>query len=459
MVYKEEISIIYKLNTTIMKKLHVNLFLVVAMFLVASVSANAQGKYGKDSVECVSYLNFYKDYLKQGNMKEAATQWRGAFKYCPPKASQNMFIDGRKIYQALIRQNASNASVRQGLVDTLMLIHKTRMENFPKYRKAVAENIAYDMISYYGETHPEKVLAAVEEVVALSGEKTKPALLVAYMEKASVMYQAQKLTSEEVLKAYTDMSPIMEAQVAANPSEDNKTARAAFENAFVTSGVATCDNLVMVFTPRYEADPNNIEVVKPIAALLGADSVCVKSDLFLKAVTSMHQIEPSFTSSYLLYKLHASKENYDDAVKFMEEAIASEESDNLKDAEYLMELAVYNFKNSQHAKAVAAAKAAIEKDAAQAGKANLLMANIWAGMRCTANDMDNRAKYWVAVDYLNKAKAADESLAEEVGKLSASYRQYFPKTEDAFMYDLIDGKPYSISCGGMSATTTVRTTK
>ena len=125
-----------------------------------------------------------------------------------------------------------------------------------------------------------------------------------------------------------------------------------------------------------------------------------------------------------------------------------------------MELAAYNFKNGNQAKAVAAARAAIEKDAAsQGGKANLLMANVWAGLKCTANDMDNRAKYWVAVDFLTKAKAADETLAEEANKLISQYRQYFPKTEDAFMYDLTDGKSYPISCGGMSATTTVRTIK
>ena len=58
-----------------------------------------------------------------------------------------------------------------------------------------------------------------------------------------------------------------------------------------------------------------------------------------------------------------------------------------------------------------------------------------------------------------KAKAADETLAEEANKLISTYRQYFPKTEDAFMYDLTDGKSYSISCGGLNATTTVRTIK
>lgn len=448
-----------------MKKLQVFLALAVALFLVAPVSSNAQGKYGKDSAQCVNYLNFYRDFLKQfrtsksvGNLNEAANQWRGAFKTCPPKASQNLFIDGRTILQNLIR-NEKNGEVRQGLIDTLMLIHQTRMANYPKFKAAVTENIAFDMLSYYGNTNPEKVVAAIKDVVEISGIKTKPDLLVAYMQKAAQLYQAGKMQGEDILKSYTDFSPLMDAQVAANPTEAIKEARAAFENAFVTSGVATCDNLVAVFSPRYEADPTNIDVVKPIVSLLGSDSVCVKSDLFLKAVTSLHQIEPSYTSSYFLYKLHSSKENVDEAVKFLEEAIASEESDSVKDGELTMELAVYNFKVGRHAKAVAAARQAIEKDASQAGKANLLIANVWAGQKCSAQDMDNRAKYWVAVDYLNKAKAADESLTDEANKLSATYRQYFPKTEDAFMYDLTDGKPYTISCGGLSATTTVRTIK
>ena len=442
-----------------MKKMHVYFTLVVALVLGISVSANAQGKYGKDSAECVSHLNFYKDYLKQGNLDEAAAQWRGALKYCPPTASQNFYIDGRKIYKSLIAKNARNAELKQSLVDTVMLIHKMRMTSFPKSKRASTENIAYNMIAYYSATAPEKVLAAIEDVVAITGPKTKVALLVSYMDNAAEMFKKNNIEGEKVLKAYTEYSAIIDGQLKTDPSAANKEARAAFENAFVTSGVATCDNLIAVFAPRYEADPTNVEVVKPIVSLLGSDSVCVNSDLFLKAVTSLHQLEPSHTSSYFLYKLHASKGNVEEAVKFMDEAIASEESDTMKDAELLFELAAYNFKTGNHAKAVSAARASVEKDASFGGKANLLIANIWAGQRCTANDMDNRAKYWVAVDYLNKAKAADESLAEEANKLISTYRQYFPKTEDAFMYDLTDGKSYSISCGGLNATTTVRTIK
>ena len=443
-----------------MKKLHVYFTLFVALFLVASVSANAQGKYGKDSAECVGHLNFYKDYLKQNNIPEAASQWRGALKFCPPKASQNFYLDGRKIYKSLIAKSGGNAELRESLIDTLMMIHKTRMENFPKSVKASTENIAYDMLAYYKTSAPEKILEAIENVVALTGDKTKAALLVAYMENTSNMYKLQKIDAEKVLKSYSEYSAILDNQLKATPTDELKEARAAFEGHFINSGAASCDNLLAIFTPKYEADPTNPEVVNPIVKLLGSDEECLKSELFLNALTSLHQIEPSYTSSYFLFKLNASKDNADEAIKFLEEAIASEESNEVKDAEHYMELAAYNFKNGNHAKAVAAAKAAVEKDAAtQGGKANILMANIWAGQRCTANDMDNRAKYWVAVDFCNKAKQLDPSVAEEANSLIAQYRQYFPKTEDAFMYDLTDGKSYSISCGGMNATTTVRTQK
>ena len=132
-----------------MKKLHIYLTLIVALFLGISSSANAQGKYGKDSAACVSHLNFYKDYLKQGDMNEAANQWRGALKFCPGTASANFYIDGRKIYKSLVSKNAGNPELQQSLIDTVLLISKLRMENFPKRKVASTENIAFDMVAYY----------------------------------------------------------------------------------------------------------------------------------------------------------------------------------------------------------------------------------------------------------------------------------------------------------------------
>jgi hypothetical protein len=58
---------------------------------------------------------------------------------------------------------------------------------------------------------------------------------------------------------------------------------------------------------------------------------------------------------------------------------------------------------------------------------------------------------------MQKAKEKDASLAEECNRMIAQYSVYFPKTEDAFMYDLTNGQSYTVACGGMRATTRVRT--
>ncbi len=65
----------------------------------------------------------------------------------------------------------------------------------------------------------------------------------------------------------------------------------------------------------------------------------------------------------------------------------------------------------------------------------------------------------MAVDYLQKAKAADESLTADCNKLIGSYSVYYPQKAEAFMYDIVDGQSYTVNCGGMRATTTVRTQK
>ena len=46
-----------------------------------------------------------------------------------------------------------------------------------------------------------------------------------------------------------------------------------------------------------------------------------------------------------------------------------------------------------------------------------------------------------------------------VKNLINQFKVYYPQTAEAFMYDITDGQSYTVSCGGMRATTTVRTQK
>ena len=186
---------------------------------------------------------------------------------------------------------------------------------------------------------------------------------------------------------------------------------------------------------------------------------CTDNDLFLNAVTTMYNLEPSHTSAYFLYKLYSSRGDIDNAIKYMEEAIVAEASDAEADANYNFELAAFCYKNGKNAKAIECAQKAIELSDTFDGKAYMLMGTLWGGLVCPGNDIETRAKYWVAVDYMVKAKNADPSLTEDANKQIGQYSSYYPQTAEAFMYDVTDGQAYTVSCAGLRANTTVRTQK
>ena len=186
---------------------------------------------------------------------------------------------------------------------------------------------------------------------------------------------------------------------------------------------------------------------------------CQDNDLFLNAVTSMYKLEPSYNSAYYLYRLNAARDNVDAAIKYIEEAIGYDESDSKTDADYYYQEAAFCFKNGRFSKAYAAAREAAELDSSLSGKCFFLIGQIWGATACGGDEIGKRAHFWVAVDYLQKARAADPSLAEEAGRMIGQYSRDFPQTAEAFMYDIIDGQSYTVSCNGMTATTTVRTQK
>ena len=435
------------------------LFITLALVsIVGTIGLNAQGRFGADSANCVSFLNFYKDFFKQNNLKEAAPLWQKAMKSCPPTASQNMLMDGNKIFKYIMRSYKPGTPEYQNCVDSIMILHDLRAEYYPKYAFKAKENKAIDYINLVKDD--QKVRDMIAEVISMNANKANSVLFVTYMDRTKDLYIAQKISAEDVLNDYSKYSELFQKKVDADPSDQNKSAYQAFENFFINSGVATCENLVKVFEPRFQANQEDLELAKTIVKVF-ADRECMNEDLYLSAVVKMHQLEPSYNSAYYLYKLYASKGEEDKAIEMLQEALNYEDIEASKKAELLMELAVYTYKNKLgSAKAVAYAREAMEIDNSHAARANFLIANIWVATSCKgSNDIESRAKYWVATDYLNRAKALDPSVSEEADKLLRQYRQYFPQAADAFMYDLVDGASYSVSCGGLNATTTVRTIK
>ena len=438
-----------------MKRILLVLFAVTAVFGGNKVSA--QGKYGADSAECIKYLSYYSEYYKQKNYDSALPNWRKAYSLCPPTASQNMFVHGTSLITRVISKNAGNAEYRKALIDTLLTLQDTRLQYYPAKKVDILNNKGQYIINYKGND-TEFLYENLSDIVEELGGKTKASILIYNLQSAIDLYRNGKISADDVIEVYEKVIGCAElADAATDEAAEAKSKLIGdIQGLFADSKVASCENLVEIFTPRFEAAPDDIALVTNIVKLMNSAD-CLSEDLYLKAVTSMHKNDPGYRSAYFLYKLHSSRKNVDDAVKYLEEALSMEGASAEEKAGYYYELANYCLNNGRKAKAYDAARKAADLGYGYTGKAYFLMGTIWGSTSCGGNEITSRAHYWVAVDYLQKAKAADPSLSDDANRLIGSYSVYYPATADAFMYDLSNGQSYTVNCAGMSATTTVRT--
>lgn len=433
-------------------------FALTLMF--AGARLNAQGKYGADSVNCIKYLSYYREYFKQKAYDEATPNWRKAYSSCPATASQNLFIHGAVLLRREITKNAKNEVYKNQLVDSLLDLHEQRAKFYPKYAIASLNNKGVDMSNYIKDD-AQTLYNGYNDIITRNKENTKPTLFLFDMQSAIDLFNNGKLNAEQVIETYERNLEYLDNSNPTDPEdiEQKDKVRTDLETLFITSKVASCDDLIKLFGPRYQANPNDLQLAKNIVKMMSIAEDCQNNNLFLNAVTTMNKLEPSYTSSYYLYRLHASRNNVDEAIKYLEQAIAYPESDRKTDANYTFELAAYAYKNGRLSKAYSAARQAAELDSSMQGKAYMLIGQIWGGIACGGDEISARAHFWVAVDYLQRAKAADSSLTEDANRMIGQFSRYYPQTADAFMYNLTDGQSYTVVCNGMSATTTVRTQK
>jgi len=465
-----------------MKK-YLALFLT-SLGLLSAAGAYAQdAKYGDNPEECKKYLSFYTDYYKQKDFKGAMTNWRKAYAICPASASSNLFLHGQTMMRDILDKDATlTAEHRAALVDSLLALFDERAAAYPKTAQAQMNRKALDVTKYVDD--PDRKYAVYKQVIDCNGAYTDPQILFFYMEGTVSGYVAGKYDAEKVIGVYDFLMNLLDESSLTNTNslaalspeaknyekdkkalEDNAeaivNARRDVEELFIASRVASCENLVALFTPRYENNPNDVDLIEKIVNMLNNAEDCNNNDLYFNAATALYAARPSYTAAYSLYRLNAARNNTSEAIKYLEEAIEFDESDAEKDARFCYELARYCYANNRNGKAVEQANKVVRLESGLeaknwTGKAYMLIGRIWAANRC-GGEIDRWAALWVATDYMQRARSADPEIADECGRYIAGYSANFPLAVDAANYDLVNGQSYTVSCGGLSATTTIRT--
>lgn len=456
---------------------------IATLFLVGLGLFSAVNVFAQEpaSLECKQYQSFYyNDHYKQKDYEGALPTWRKAYELCPRTFSSNLYLHGETIIRFFLDNNKVSDAERAGMVDTLMRLFDERSANFPKTRVAQMNRKGADAELYIKNDLSRKY-AIFEQVLATNKDNTDPQIVYFLMDGTLSFYKDGAFDAEKVISTYDNLITSLdgieataknELAALAPDAKDYDKAVAAVEKVaktrkdveelFIISRVASCENLVELFTPRYEANPNDIDLIEKIVGMLDNADDCNNNDLYFKTATALYAAKPSYKAAYSLFRLNAARDNVDEAIKYLEEAIASDESEVEKDVRMYYDLARFCNAKNRNGKALSAANRVIQLESGMeektySGKANMIIGRIWAGTSCGGNEIDNAAKYWVAVDYLQRARALDPDIASECGNLIAAYSSRFPLATAAADYDIMNGQSYTVSCGGMTATTTVRT--
>ena len=448
-----------------MKKLGILLMAAVALFTVSAPKASAQDG------DCSVYASYYQEHYKNKNFKDALVNWRLAYALCAKNYKQNIYVHGARMMNDEIRKNIreKNLDLARAQYDTLLTLLDERLMYYPTAKKngvivenkvEVLNNKGFYIINYISSLKGDDQKYFYESllpIVDALGAQTAPKIQVNAFSAAVALYRENQLSADDVINLYDKVSDSLENYASKNDAEEDERlgAKKTIESLFADSRVASCDNLLAIFGPRYEADPDNLQLVSNVVRLMNAAEGCASTDLYYKAVNSMHKLDPSYKSAFALYRLNAARGNAAEAASFLQQAIDAEESDEATDAQYYYEMAAFCYKNGMRGKAADAARHAIDLDHGYAGKAYLILGNLWASASC-GDTVGKWARYWVATDYYQKARSTDPSVAADASSSIANVSRYYPEASEAFMYDLTKGQNYTVSCSGMTATTTVR---
>jgi tetratricopeptide (TPR) repeat protein len=209
-----------------------------------------------------------------------------------------------------------------------------------------------------------------------------------------------------------------------------------------------------VYDKKFDDNKNDAVWLEKVCKILDKKE-CNSSELFFKSTAALHSLQPTPATAYLMAKMCAGKEMYDQVLEYLpNNVIESISNVKSKESAYLL-VAQACMTTKKYSQGRAAAYKALEINPSK-GTAYILIGNMYAASAPSCGDdaeVGKKAAYWAAVDKFRKAKAVDPSLAETADKLISVYSAYFPARQDIFMAGLAVGNSYTVGCWIQEATT------
>ncbi len=454
-------------------------FLTITFALLASTAINAENRindmaeapdlgealsvqdqrYGEDSVQCVRNWSLYAEYYRQRNYDMAWEPWKYMYNDCP-RATINIYIHGANMIKYFYN-NETDPDRRDAWVDTLMTLYDRRIEMFGEEGRVLGRKAA-DLYQLR-PTDIRELYDLSERSIELEGMNAGADVLLINFQSVIRLTDAALLEPDAIIDAFDRATDIIEYNLEHNPDDARFYNPAKNNIRSMFEPYATCESLTQLFTPRFEADPENIELLERITEML-ENAGCTNEELFYHTTLQLHELQPNAESAFLMGRLENNKENYPQALVFFQQAAdlyteenAVQHQERIFRSYWIMaEISFRQLRSLPQARTYA--RQAHETDPND-GRPLILIGEMYAASanECGDDDVAKKAAFWVAVDKFTEASniAAEDAVRERAAQLAETYKLYFPNNEEIFFHGYTEGETYRVECW-INRTTRIR---
>ena len=437
--------------------------LVSAVLTVVGLSAYAQDlsdpKYAKwgetleERKENILNSSYLKEEINNHNVDSASGYLHKLIEKCPA-ASENIYVNGTKLYKQRINR-AQSLAEKNAYVDSLLWLYDVRLENFGTHRTRgkdyILERKAREYLTYK-ESDREGIRNAFEAAIAAQVEatgKADPEVLAIYFKNLCDDYSNDVVDAMTVVAAYDGNAKYFEG-IAPEQEEFKEQ----FEKCFAMSGAASCENIEKIFAKKIADAPEDEAVIAQAMDLMSR-AKC-ESDFFLSVGEKYYAMKPSSITAKLLAEAFQNRKEYEKANQYLREALAKETNDAERE-NLLVRIGILEVTTNDYRDAVEAFREA-QKINPEDGLIYYFLPQCYVFGAKNCNGFAKDATFWVAYDMLQKAIPLLEGdypeFAANAKSLAATYRSAFPTTEECFFNELSEGSTYTVNCGFVSGVPT-----
>lgn len=379
----------------------------------------------------VKYSLFY-EYYKNKDFKSASPYLSWLLENAPTFRGTRNWERGINMYES-IAENVEDEAVTKTYLDSALALYD---RIFPTFAEHEAEIDSASWILNRGrflQTHSNVYTDRQDEV------------LNAYMKAFNMNptelnpYYVRYITDRYVSAEKKD-SALAFMKRAESVFENNSELLSYFDD--VRNELFTNPKERIAFLEQQlEENPEDVQILEEMIDLYrGQNNMQQVEQLGQRLV----EIQPSVETYMDLAEIKHQQSQYEAAMERYQQALEmAESSEERRDINY--EMAQIQQEQGNLPQARTYARRALDHDS-EFGEAYMLIGDLYARAVQNSDTMDreDRAVYWLVLDYYERAKQVDPSIATQANNSIQTYRKYIPSKEDLFFKDWEQGQEYTI---------------